>query len=119
MKGGFGMAKVRIVVLGMALFLFVLGLSAYSAHGVINVNTATQEQLMMLPGIGEKTSKNIVAYRHANGPFKSLDALTKVKGISKKKLDKLRPSLVLEGQTTYIPVESPKASGETPSNSKQ
>jgi competence protein ComEA len=119
MKGGFGMAKVRIVVLGTALFLFVLGLSAYSARGVINVNTATQEQLMMLPGIGEKTSKNIVAYRQANGPFKSLDGLTKVKGISKKKLDKLRQSLVLEGQNTYIPVESPKIPGKNPSNSKQ
>jgi competence protein ComEA len=118
MKGGFGMAKVRIVVFGAVLFLFALGFTAYAAQGVINVNTATQEQLMMMPGIGEKISKNVVAYRQANGPFKSLDDLIKVKGISKKKLDKLRQNFVLEGQTTYIPVVSQKAPGKGTQKSK-
>jgi competence protein ComEA len=119
MRGGFGMSKVRTVVFGTVLIVFTLCLGAYAAHGVINVNSANKEQLMMLPGIGEKTAKNILAYRQGNGSFKSLDVLTKVKGISRKKLDKLRPSLALEGPNTYIPVDSPKAPGKTPPKMKQ
>lgn len=113
------MAQVRTVVFGVVLIVFTLGLTAYAAQGVINVNKSTQEQLMMLPGIGEKTAKNIVAYRQANGPFRSIDDLSKVKGISKKKLNKLRPNLTLDGQNTYIPVDSPKVAGRKPPKSKQ
>jgi competence protein ComEA len=105
----FYMSKVRIVVSGIAFFLFSLGIYAHAAHGVININKATKEELMILPGIGEKISKNIVSYRQANGPFKSVDDLTRVKGITRKKLDKIRQFLVLDGQSTYIPVDSPKS----------
>ena len=90
-----------------------------AAQGVINVNTATKEELMMLPGIGEKTASAIVAYRKANGPFKTIDDMTKIKGISKKKLDKLRPSLVLTGQNTYIPAQTQKEVNKTASKTKQ
>lgn len=113
------MAQVRTVVFGVVLIVFTLGLTAYAAHGVINVNRSTQEQFMMLPGIGEKTAKNILAYRQTNGPFRSIDDLSRVKGISKKKLDKLRPNLTLDGQNTYIPVDSPKAAGRKPPKPKQ
>lgn len=97
------MVKVRTMVWCVVACLLFLSVSAHAAQGVINVNSATVEQLMMLPGIGEKTAKDIVAFRQANGPFKSIDDVTKVKGIGKKKLDKIRPNLALQGQNTYIP----------------
>jgi comEA protein len=106
------MSKVRKIVFGTVLFLFATGICAYAAQGqgVININKATKEELTMLPGIGEKTSKSIISYRQANGPFKSVDDLTRVKGITRKKLDKIKQSLVLDGQSTYILVDSTKPS---------
>jgi competence protein ComEA len=113
------MMKVRKVLWCVVLFLFALSVPLYAAQGVINVNTSTKEELMMLPGIGEKTASAIVAYRQASGPFKTIDDMTKIKGISKKKLDKLRPALVLTGQNTYIPAQAQKEAKKSSSKTKQ
>lgn len=53
----------------------------------ININTATKEELMTLPGIGEVLAKNIIAYREANGPFTSPGDLLNIDGIGEKRLD--------------------------------
>lgn len=47
----------------------------------ININSATWEELTLLPGIGETLAQRIVAYRQENGPFESIDDLSKVSGI--------------------------------------
>ena len=51
---------------------------------LINLNTATIAELKTLQGIGLKKAAAIVNYRQQHGPFKSIDELIKVKGISKK-----------------------------------
>jgi competence protein ComEA len=61
--------------------------------GSINLNTASVQELMRLPGIGEVYARRLVAYRQEHGPFKSVDDLINVKGIGPKKLEKLRPFL--------------------------
>lgn len=55
------------------------------AASKININTATFEVLDSLPGVGSVTARAIVAYREANGGFKKLKELRKVKGIGKQK----------------------------------
>lgn len=55
--------------------------AAPSAEGKINLNTATKEELMTLPGIGEKRAADIIADREANGPFRIPEDLTRVSGI--------------------------------------
>lgn len=54
---------------------------AWSADGRLNINRATKEELMSLPGIGEKRAGDIVAYRKANGNFTCTEDIKKVSGI--------------------------------------
>jgi len=60
----------------------------------IDVNQASWVEWMQLEGIGEATAKKIVADREANGPFKSVDEVQRVKGIGPATLEKMRPWLV-------------------------
>jgi len=68
--------------------------------GVVNINTATPEQLEWLPGIGEARAKAIVEMRKRRGGFKSVDELTEVKGIGDAAIERLRPFISTEGKTT-------------------
>jgi competence protein ComEA len=58
---------------------------------VINLNTATVQQLDTLPGVGPVRAAAIVAWRDANGKFTSVDQLGEVDGIGPARLEKLRP----------------------------
>jgi competence ComEA-like helix-hairpin-helix protein len=59
----------------------------------IDLNAATAEQLILLPGIGEATAAKILEYRNQHGPFSSPEHLKKVKGIGAKKFLKIKPFL--------------------------
>lgn len=49
---------------------------------VININAASKEDLVLLPGVGEKTAGEIVAFRAENGPFEEKEDIMKVEGVS-------------------------------------
>lgn len=80
----------RVITLCLAL-LGCIG----TAFAAINLNTATVAELDALKGIGPGKAKAIVEYRDKNGPFKSVDDLTLVKGFGQKSIDKLRPELTV------------------------
>ena len=61
----------------------------------IHLNTATLEELMTLPNIGEAKAKLILDYRSTCGPFKSLEELKNIKGIGESVYEKLVPDLAL------------------------
>jgi competence protein ComEA len=69
--------------------------------GAVNLNTATEDELMLLPGVGASKAQAIIAWRKKYGGFKKVDDLTKVKGFGYKSLKKLKPYLTLSGPTTY------------------
>lgn len=62
----------------------------------INLNKADKTELMKLPGIGTMTADAIIKYREENNGFDEINQLLKVKGIGKKKLEKIAPYLTLE-----------------------
>jgi competence protein ComEA len=79
----------------IALFLLAVPAPTLGAAGEekttrINLNTASMEELVTLPGIGPSYAKRIVAYREKNGGFKRLEDLLNVQGIGEKTLDKIR-----------------------------
>lgn len=64
-----------------------------SSSGVININTATAEELDSLPGIGPSTAAAIVEDRERNGPFASPEDLIRVSGIGEGKFSKLKDQI--------------------------
>ncbi len=65
-----------------------------AAAGPVSLSSATAEQLDTLPGVGPVTAQKIVDYRHAHGPFTSVDGLDAIPGIGPAKLADLRPLVV-------------------------
>lgn len=64
-------------------------------RGGVHINTARKEDFMLLPGIGEITAERIVQYRRDHGPFSTLEELMNVKGIGKKKFERIAQSCTL------------------------
>ena len=56
----------------------------------VNVNSASAEELMALPGIGEQIAKNIIEYRNQYGAFSTKEDLKNVKGIGEKKYEQIK-----------------------------
>ncbi len=63
----------------------------------ININTASAEELMALPGIGEVLADRILAYREANGSFSAVEGLMNVEGIGEKRMEEIWDLVTLGG----------------------
>jgi competence ComEA-like helix-hairpin-helix protein len=61
----------------------------------VNLNTATSEELQLVPGIGPVTADKILQMRKSYGAFKSVDDLTAIRGIGPKRLEKMRKYLTV------------------------
>lgn len=85
----------------VALALLVIATPALAADAkTININTASAEQLQLLPRVGPALAQRIVEHRDHNGPFKSPADLMLVKGIGEKSFDLLKPYVATSGNTT-------------------
>lgn len=67
------------------------GVASCAIHSYkVNINTATEEELSCLEGIGEKLSQAIIEYRCKHGAFKTIEEICEVSGIGEKKFQKIR-----------------------------
>jgi len=80
----------------MALMLIVsLSGMGFAADSQVDLNTSTVKELQQLPGIGKGLAKRIVDYRTANGPFKTVEDLIRVKGVGKKPFARMQDRLTV------------------------
>ncbi len=68
----------------------------------LELNTASADDLKAIPGVGPALAQAIVNYRTAYGPFRTIDDLEKVSGIGPKKLENLRPHLVISESSDRV-----------------
>ena len=62
---------------------------------LININTASEDLLCEVHGIGEVLAQRIIEYRETNGPFTCIEDLMKVKGIGEATFEKMRPYITV------------------------
>jgi competence protein ComEA len=68
-------------------------------EGVVNINTASPEELRLLSGVGPARIRNILAYRQKH-PFRTVEELARIKGIGRKMVRELRLHLAVTGPST-------------------
>lgn len=64
---------------------------------LININTASVQELQRIKGVGPSTAQKIIDYRNSHGAFTKLEDLMNVKGIGRATLEKIRPQITLQG----------------------
>jgi comEA protein len=85
---------------------------ATAPDGVVNINTASEQELVRLPGIGPSKAQAILDLRkRMGGKFERVESLLRVRGIGRKTLRKLQPMLVLKGETTLAPGKAVRKGG--------
>jgi len=62
---------------------------------IININTASKEELMTLPGIGEVRAEEIINYRSNNGSFKTIDDIKNVSGIGEELFEEIKANITV------------------------
>ena len=90
----------RVLAGLLVLALAASSLPAAAASGVVNVNTASESQLTLLPRVGPSIAGRIVEFREENGKFEAKEDLMLVRGIGEKTFEMLEPFVVTEGDTT-------------------
>jgi len=82
------------------LLALAFALCSGAALAALNLNSATKEELVALPGIGPAKAQAILDYRKAHGSFKSIEELKDVKGIGARRFEKLKGELTVAGAST-------------------
>lgn len=85
-----------------------------AAAAALNLNTATKDELVALPGIGPAKAQAIVDYRTQHGPFKSIDEIRKVKGIGEKLFLQIKPELAIGAPSRNAVAQAPGKSDAKP-----
>lgn len=66
-----------------------------STNNLVNINTATKDELMSLPGIGESKAEAIIKYREKKGPFQSIEDITNIPGIKEGVYNNIKEHIVV------------------------
>ncbi len=84
-----------LILTGLLLLSFCQ--PAIAASGKININTATQKELVALKHVGDKIAERIIEYRKEN-PFQKPEDIMKVKGIGQKVFDANKDVIIIKDE---------------------
>lgn len=106
--------KKNIIIALLLMFGFILANPVWANEGkqlvgTININTATAQELMLLPGIGQARAQLILEARKAK-PFSKKEDLLEIKGIGPKMLERWGAHVVVDGNTRIDPKPAAVAS---------
>ncbi|MDE3058283.1 MAG: helix-hairpin-helix domain-containing protein [Bacteroidota bacterium] len=101
---GIKLYKAYVIPPSVKEFDYAASDSAFSQHSaklsslahVVNLNTASKEELDRLPGVGKEIAEEIIAYRTTHGKFTRLEELKKIKGIGERKFKALQQRVSIE-----------------------
>lgn len=71
--------------------------ASVESGGKVNINTASKDELVTLPGIGETKAESIISYRETNGAFQSVEDLMQVEGIKEGTFNKIKDRITVGG----------------------
>lgn len=100
-------------LLGLSLVIGAGDAAAKAVEGVVNVNTATEAELTLLPGIGKAKAQEIIQIRQAK-PFAAPEELKAIKGLGAKRFEAIAPHVTVTGPTTAKAVAAPKPAAASP-----
>ena len=99
----------RSTMLCALILTLIAVMPASAADGVVNINSAGLDELMLLPRVGETVGQRIIDFRQENGEFKSTEDLLLVKGIGDRTFERIAPHVSVSGETTLSEkVRSPR-----------
>ena len=103
MRPSRAVVRTSVILFFVCTLALVLDAKKQPSAKPLDLNTATVEQLEQLPGIGPGTAKAIIRFREKSGPFQRVEDLLAIRGITKKRLEKLRPYVFVAPPTTSKP----------------
>ena len=92
---------IKKILASLFLEFMMIATPVFAAGHLVDVNSATVEQLEAVNGIGEKIAAEIVGYREEHGSFKTMDELLNVKGIAEKRLEKIKSAVEIGGKPSH------------------
>jgi competence ComEA-like helix-hairpin-helix protein len=107
--------KSYFVRFSLAVLLVTVLLAAFAAQKKeppaepIDLNVATAKELAELPGVGKVTANSIIQFRQKAGPFRRVEDLLAVRGISTRKLQQIKPYVLVKTAPAAKPAAAAKA----------
>ncbi len=95
-----GYTKIILILIAISFYpSFSYSDSGRVLQGILNIDTASENDFAMLPGIGKITAHRIIKFREENGGFKNLQELTRVEGVSQNMFISFKDHLTLTGKS--------------------
>jgi competence ComEA-like helix-hairpin-helix protein len=93
--------KRTLTIMGILVVLLTLASLTYGKDGRVNINTATVDELVWVPGITQEMAENLVQFRNMSGPLSSLEDLLMIRGFNEGKIRDLECSLKVYGVSDF------------------